>query len=221
MAATTENLVERLLKLDTCVVSDTLDKLGINGAVIGLQPMWHCPKIAGPVITVKLKTKGDEPPIRHLCTAAVEASKPGDIIVIDHAGRDYAAGWGGILSQAAKVKGVAGVICDGAIRDLDESHEIKFPVYAKCAVSVTARGRIVEEDFNIPVSIGRVSVSPGDIAFADGSGIVFLPGARAEEVVNEAESMAAREAAMTRDVQAGKSVVEVMGTNYEQMTGAH
>lgn len=219
MTATTESLVERLLKLDTCVVSDTLDKLGISGAVTGLAPMWHCPKIAGPVVTVKLKPKGDEPPKRHLCTAAVEASQPGDIIVIDHGGRDYAAGWGGILSQAAKVKGVAGVICDGAIRDLDESHDIRFPVYAKCAVPITARGRIVEEDFNVPISVGRVSVKPGDIVLADGSGVVFIPGARAEEVLSEAEGMAAREAAMTRDVQAGKSVVEVMGTNYETMTG--
>ena len=221
MTATAQELAERLLKLDTCVVSDTLDKLGIAGAVTGLGPMWHCPKIAGPIVTVKLKPKGEEPPIRHLCTAAVEASKPGDIIVIDHGGRDYAAGWGGILSQAAKVKGVAGVICDGAIRDLDESHEIRFPVYAKCAVSITARGRIVEESYNEPISIGRVSVKPGDIAFADGSGVVILPGQRAEEIVTAAEAMAVIEAAMTRDVQAGKSVVEVMGTNYEKMTGVH
>ncbi|MEE8518965.1 MAG: RraA family protein [Dehalococcoidia bacterium] len=213
-----DSIVERLAKLDTCAVSDAQDKLGIKGTVIGIAPLYPTGRIAGRAVTVKLKSKGDqEVSTRHLCTTAVEASDPGDIIVIDHRGRPDVAGWGGILSTAAKTKGLAGVIIDGATRDVDEAHDLGLPLFARAAVPLTARGRIIEESTNEPVEIGGVAVRPGDYVIADNSGIVFVPAERAEEVIPEAENIVAREAAMARDVLAGKSVVEVMGTNYEQM----
>src|SRR5689334_7350625 len=85
-------LVARLARLDTCAVSDALDRLGLTGAVSGLRPMWQCPRIAGRVITVKLKPASGERPARHLGPAAVDAAAPGNVIVIDHAGRSEAAG---------------------------------------------------------------------------------------------------------------------------------
>src|SRR4051812_49552382 len=136
------DLVERLARLDTCAVSDALDRLGLVGAVAGLRPMWPCPRVAGRVVTVKLKPATGERPSRHLGTAAVEAATPGDVIVVDHGGRAEAAGWGGILSLAAKVKGVGGVIVDGACRDVDESRDVRLPVFARSATPRTARGRI-------------------------------------------------------------------------------
>ena len=72
-------------------------------------------------------------------------------------------------------------------------------------------------DTNEQIEIGGVAVRPGDYVIADNSGVVVVPADRAAEVVPEAEHIVAREAAMARDVLAGKSVVEVMGTNYEQM----
>jgi len=115
------------------------------------------------------------------------------------------------------MKGLAGVVIDGATRDVDEACELGLPLFARAAVPLTARGRIVEESTNEPIEIGGVAVKPGDYVIADNSGIVVIPADRAEEVLPEAENIAAREAAMTHDVLAGKSVMEVMGTNYEQM----
>ena len=211
-------IVERLAKLDTCAVSDAQDKLGISGTVIGINPLYPATRIAGRAVTVRLKSKGpgEEAP-RHLCTAAVQASDPGDIIVIDHRGRADAAGWGGILSTAAKTRGVAGVIIDGASRDVDEAQGLGLPLFARSATPLTARGRIIEESTNEQIEIGGVTVRPGDYIIADNSGIVVVPADRAEEVLPEAETIVAREAAMAQDVIAGKSVAEVMGTNYEQM----
>jgi 4-hydroxy-4-methyl-2-oxoglutarate aldolase len=214
-----DDLVARLAKLDTCAVSDALDRLGLSGAVNGLHPMWQCPRTVGRVITVKLKRAGAERPARHLGTAAVEAATLGDVIVIDHGGRLEAAGWGGILSLAAKVKGVAGVIVDGACRDVDESRDVGLPIFARAGTPVTARGRIVEESFNEPIRIGHVAVSPGDLVIADWSGVVFVSRVRAEEIVKTAEEIAAREAQMAEAVRAGRSVVEVMGAGYERMLG--
>jgi 4-hydroxy-4-methyl-2-oxoglutarate aldolase len=213
-----DELVIRLLRMDTCSVSDALDRLGMRGTVHGIHEVWHCPRIAGRVVTVKLKRRdSDEPSRRHLGTAAIEAADPGDVIVIEHGAPDLAAGWGGILSLAAKLKGVGGVIVDGACRDVDDSREVKFPVYARSAVPTTARGRIVEEDFNVPIVVGGVDVRPGDLVIADGSGVVFVPADRAEEVIATAEGLAATEAQMAEALRAGRSVVEVMGANYESM----
>lgn len=209
--------VERLRQLDTCAVSDAQDKLGIAGTVIGILPLYETGRIAGRAVTFRLKSKGNETTTRHLGTTAVEAADPGDIIVCDHRGRTDVAGWGGILSTAAKARGVAGVIIDGASRDVDEAKGLGLPLFARAAVPLTARGRIVEESANEPIEIGGVSLAPGDYVIADNSGVVVVPQGRAAEVVPEAESIVAREQAMARDVTVGKSVVEVMGINYEQM----
>jgi 4-hydroxy-4-methyl-2-oxoglutarate aldolase len=214
------DLVERLARLDTCGVSDAMDRLGLSGAVQGLGPMWPCPRIAGEVITVRLRRAepGEHSP-RHLGTAAIEAGGPGTVIVIEHHDRADAAGWGGILSLAAKRKGVEGVIIDGTCRDVDDSRDVGFPVYARAATPMTARGRVVEASMGEPIRVGDLHVAPGDYVISDWSGVVFLPADRAEEIIGVAEGLAAREAAMADDVRAGKSVIEVMGANYEAMLG--
>jgi 4-hydroxy-4-methyl-2-oxoglutarate aldolase len=215
-----DSLAARLKRLDTCGVSDALDRLGLEGAVLGLQPMWPCPRIAGKVITVRLRrAEPGEHSARHLGTAAIEAGGPEQVIVIEHHAREDTAGWGGILSLAAHLKGVEGVIVDGTCRDVDDSRDAGFPVYARAATPMTARGRIVEDSMGEPIRVGDLSVSPGDYVIADWSGAVFIAGARAEEVITTAESLAAREAAMAEAVRSGKSVVEVMGANYEAMLG--
>jgi len=213
-------LTERLQQLDTCAVSDAMDRAGLLGAALGLQPAWHCPRISGRVVTVKLKPFVEgEKSNRHLGTAAIEAAAPGDVIVIDNGGRTYAGSWGGILSVAAKAARVAGVVADGACRDVDEARDLEFPVYARGGVPVTARGRIVEESFQEPISVCGVAVQPGDLVIADWTGVVFVPASRAEEVLATAEDIFAREAAMAADVRAGKKPSEVMGASYERMTG--
>jgi regulator of RNase E activity RraA len=215
-----DTLAARLARLDTCGVSDALDRLGLSGAVLGLRPMWPCPRIAGEVITVRLRrAEGGEHSPRHLGTAAIEAGGPGQVIVIEHHDREDAAGWGGILSLAARLKGIEGVIIDGTCRDVDDSRDAGFPVYARAATPMTARGRVVEASMGEQIRVGDVPVHSGDYVIADWSGAVFISAQRIEEVVEVAESLAAREAAMAEAVRNGRSVVEVMGANYESMLG--
>jgi regulator of RNase E activity RraA len=114
---------------------------------------------------------------------------------------------------------VAGVVADGACRDVDEARDLEFPVYALTGVPVTARGRIVEESFQEPVSVCGVAVQPGDLVIADWTGVVFVPATHAEEVLSTAEDIFAREATMAEAVRAGKKASEVMGASYERMTG--
>jgi 4-hydroxy-4-methyl-2-oxoglutarate aldolase len=211
-------LLTRLLALDSCAVSDALDSLGLPPAVDGLSPLVLHRRIAGPAVTVKL---GPERPtgaaVRHLGTAAIEASGPGDVIVIEHSSGAECAGWGGVLSAGAQMNGVSGVVIDGAARDIDEARALAFPIFGRWATARTARGRVYEQDFNCEITIGGVTVRPGDIAFADSSGVVFVPADRLEEIVKRAERIAERERLMVAALRRGEPITEVVGRDYETM----
>ncbi|MCY0877333.1 MAG: RraA family protein [Firmicutes bacterium] len=212
-----EEALTRLQKLDTCAVSDALDALGVPGVALGIHALWPSGKICGRVVTMQLVPAGRQTSSQHLGTRAIMAAQPGDIIVIDHRQRVDAAGWGGLLSLAAQLRGVAGVIVDGAVRDVDESRELGFPVFARDAVPLTARGRVVEDSVNQPVTVAGIRVYPTDYVLADGSGVVFIPHERIDEVLTRAESIQEREAEMARRVREGIPVTEVMGARYEEM----
>ncbi|HXV61328.1 MAG TPA: RraA family protein [Vicinamibacteria bacterium] len=212
--------IERWLTLDTGAVSDALDKLGLAGVVSGIRPLTGPTKIAGRVVTVKLVEAIGPRAHRHLCTAAIEAAEPGDVIVVEHRTRDDCAGWGGLLSAAAKTRGLSGTLVDGAVRDVDESRELGYPVFARAAVPKTARGRIVEDSWNLTVTIGEIEVHPGDLVIADSSGVVFVGAARERDVFEAAEAIARREHRMAEAVRAGTPVSQVLGDDYEWMTSS-
>lgn len=211
-------LVARLEQLDACAVSDALDALKLKGAHSGIPRRSTKRRIAGTVQTVKLHS--EEPAggsKRHLGTAAIEAADDLTVIVVEQRTGIDCAGWGGVLANAAKAKGVRGVIMEGPARDVDEYEEIGFPVFSRFTTPHTARGRVWEQSFGETVQVGDAPVNPGDFVIADGSGVVFIAADRAEEVIAVAETIAAKERLMTVDVLAGKPVSEVMGTNYEDM----
>jgi regulator of RNase E activity RraA len=213
----TDNIVDRLRQIDTCALSDALDALGLKGTVIGIKPISVLRRVSGRVQTVKLDHASENVPKVHLCSAAVDAAESGDVIVVENHAREDAAGWGGILSTAAAHKGLSATIVDGPVRDADESRDVDYPVFARSAIPFTARGRIAEHAWNIPVDIGGVTVNPGDLVLADGSGVVFVDQNREEDIVAKAEEIAAKEAAMAAAVRQGKKVSDVMGGDYENM----
>ena len=216
----TEDPIARLRRLDACAVSDACDRLKLAPAVTGITPQTVRARIAGRITTVKVaagEKKGGS--ARHLCTAAIEAAEPGGVVVVEQLTGIDAAGWGGILSRAAKQRGLSGAVIDGPTRDVDEALEIEFPVFARGKTARTARGRIHEADTNVPVHIGGQRVEPGEYVIADSSGIVFIKPENIEAVLEAAKMIAAREAAMTKDVLAGKPVSQVMGASYEQLLG--
>ena len=92
-----------------------------------------------------------------------------------------------------------------------------FPVFARTTTARTARNRIVEVGTDIPVTIGDVIVHPGDYVVADGSAVAFLTQNDAARILDAAETIAWREAAMAKALQDGKPITEVMGADYEHM----
>lgn len=215
----TDSLLRRLAALDVCSVSDAMDALGLDGAVVGLVPLWEGARLVGRAVTIRLE-EGPPPldaKVVHLGAAAIEASSPGDVIIVDNAGRTDMGGWGGLLTLAASMRGIAGVVVDGAGRDVDEARELRFPTFARSSVQRTARGRVHEAATGQPVELAGVPVSPGDIVMADGSGVVCMPAGRAADVVDKAEDIRDREKDMQRALTAGTPVSRVLGGDYERM----
>ena len=199
----------RFLKLSTTNLSDAMDKVGVRGAVIGIRPMYDCPRIVGRAVTIKITAAGMMKSKHHLGVQAIDSSEEGDIIVIDNRGDLNNNCWGEVLSMGAKMKGVSGVVVDGAARDIDMCKEFEFPVYARGTIPITARGRIMQESFNEVIRIGDVQVRPGDIVIADVNGVVVIPVEKLDEVLGAAEDIFKKEAAMVEDLKNGLSIMEV------------
>jgi regulator of RNase E activity RraA len=213
-----DDFTTRLSHLDSCAVSDALDRLGLRGVATGIHRCASDHRISGRVVTVKLEADDGRPVAsRHLGTTAIETAQPGDVIVIEQRSGIDAASWGGNLSLAARLRDIAGVIVDGPARDIDEAHGYDFPLFARSRTPHTARGRIVETGTNVPIVVSDIAVAPGDFVVADGTGVVFVAASQIEAVLDAAEAIAERERAMVAALREGLPVTQVMGKSYESM----
>jgi regulator of RNase E activity RraA len=213
-----DDYIARLKPIDTCALSDALDRLGLKGVVTGLTQRSGEGRIAGRATTVKLGLGAPPPgPPVHLGAKAIEASGPDNVIVIEQRTGVEAGSWGGLLTLGAQVRGVAGVVSDGPVRDIDEAIAFGFPVFCRSLTAFTARGRIVEKATNEPITVGGIEVKPGDYVAADRSAVVFIAPDNIEKVLEAAEAIVAREQAMAAALRAGTPVGEVMGGGYEHM----
>ena len=218
----TDPHVQRLRRLDACAASDALDKLGLAGAVTGLPQRSGDGRIAGRAVTMKVGPGQPPPgPPKHLGCTAIELAGPQDVIVVEQRSGIEAGCWGGLLTLGAKVGGVAGVVADGPLRDVDEAIAYGFPVWSRSLTSRTARGRVVELGTQVPVQLGdaqgEVTVHPGDYVLADRSAVIVIAAADIERVLDAAEAIVAREAAMAKAILAGTPIGQVMGGAYEHM----
>jgi|SRR5580698_6644083 4-hydroxy-4-methyl-2-oxoglutarate aldolase len=210
--------LHRVRALSVCDLSDALDTLGLPPAVTGLVATSAARPIAGRAVTVKLmsgQAPGGAP--RHLCTAAVEVAGPDSVIVVEQRTAIDAASWGGLLSQAARYRGISGTIVDGPVRDVEESNAIGYTVYARSMTARTARGRIHEAECQTPIRLGDTIVGPGDYVAIDRSGCVVIPQTHVEQVLATAEQILTKSQVLAKTVQQGMPVSQAMDAGYETM----
>ena len=155
------------------------------------------------------------------CTA-IEQAGPDSIIVVEQRSGLEAGCWGGLLTLGAKMRGVAGVIAEGPLRDVDEAIAYEFPIYSRSLTARTARARVVELGTQVPVTIGaavggEVVVNPGDYVLADRSAVIFIAPTHIDRVVAAAEAIVAKEAAMAKAILSGAPIGQIMSGNYEHM----
>lgn len=211
-------ILARLAAIDTCALSDALDKLGLVGQVTGLRRESGAGRVAGIAVTVKLGTGVPPPgPPIHLGARAIEASDQNSIIVVEQRTGVEAGCWGGLLSRGARHANVRAVVADGPVRDIDEARELDFPIFTNRVTCFTARARVVEKATNVPVEIGAVTVQPGDFVVADDSAVIVIRPDDIAAVLQAAEDICAREAAMIAEMATGAPISAVLGGNYEHM----
>lgn len=217
MTAVADTLA-RLAAIDTCALSDALDKLGLGGQVTGLPRESGEGRVAGVAVTMKLGT-GDPPPGPpvHLGVKAIQAADENSVIVIEQRTGLDAGCWGGLLTRGAIHARVRAVVADGPVRDIDEARELGFPIFTNRLTCFTARSRVVEKATNVPVQIGSVTVSPGDYVVADGAAVIVIPPAEVERVLAAAEDIVSREQSMIAAMDKGTPLHDVLGGNYEYM----
>jgi regulator of RNase E activity RraA len=187
-------IIAALQDIPVAALSDNLHR---NIGSVGLQP-YHRPghkTMAGTAVTVKTRGGDNLTPMR-----AFEFCRPGDVLVIDAGGDITNAVIGGILSFYTATIGTAGLVLDGAIRDVAEIRARDFPVYAR---GVNHRGPYKDGpgEINVPVSVGGMVVNPGDIVVGDQDGLMAFARDEAELLIEKAHAHLATEA---RTIQAMK-----------------
>jgi len=201
-----------LVGIPTASLSDALDRLEIRGFMSHeIKPLGKYPRIAGPAVTVK-DAPTTEKMMPLLAMEAIDSASKGSIIVRSVEGtdaRDYAL-WGGLMSQAAKVKGIQAAILDGGARDLIEAEQMKFRVYARSVVPSTSVGRTKVSAINVPIECGGVTVAPRDVIVADPDGVVVIPKQRLTEVLKLAQEIDDVEKAEVVELRKGSSMAEVI-----------
>ncbi len=205
-------MFDRIASLATSTLANALDDTGFHNNVMpAIKSVATGLRFAGPAVTIKEAsgTFGSFPSEDFKVGAMIDAATTGDVIVIDAGAVPYST-WGGMASYAAKIKGIAGIVVDGGVRDLEEIVEFDFPVFARFTVPTTGRTRLRVEAINEPIVVDGVRVEPGDIIVGDGTGVVCLPRESAAKIVSLAEEFAQDDASAMKELKGGLSFSEAM-----------
>jgi 4-hydroxy-4-methyl-2-oxoglutarate aldolase len=189
--------------LSTTDLSDALDRLGIAGQCLGIMPLSRSFRLVGRAFTVHYVPVSVE---RGTVGDYIDDLGPGDVVVLDNAGRLDATVWGDLLTSTAHRRGVAGTVIDGVCRDIDRSIELSYPIYSRGNWMRTGKDRVRVDGVNVPVSLGGVRVEPGDYLRGDGDGVVVVPAARISEVLTAAQEIHAAEEAIRAEIATGSDL---------------
>ncbi len=192
---------EAFLKVSTPNLSDAMQR---GGAIHGLRPHLKeaTTRVAGPAVTVVTRDGDWAKPVE-----AIDRAGPGDVVVVDAGGGETAV-WGELASWSAHGRRLAGVVVDGAIRDLDAILELGFPAFSR-HVSANAGEPKGHGEIGVEVTVGGQRVRPGDWIVGDASGLVVVPRERAAEVANRALDVLEHENRVREEIRRGSTLASV------------
>ena len=201
--ANTRDIVERFVDFDPATLFEAAGRKGNVDPAI--RPAWHGAKVCGRAFTVEC------PPCDNLMLhIAVANAKPGAIIVATVGGFLLAGAWGEILTEAALACGVAGLVIDGAVRDIDAIEALRFPVFSRgLAIGSCTKERPGKLD--VPIQLGGAAVRPGDLVVGNADGLVVVEQGRIEEVYQAAVERRKRESEIITKLRQGRTTLELLG----------
>lgn len=170
-----------------------------------LRPLAPGMVLAGPALTVRC-TPGDNLAL-HL---AIAAARPGDVLVVDYGGSLASGPFGEIMALACQMRGIAGLIMDGAVRDSAQIATLGFPVFAR-GVNIRGTAKLDRGQVGGPVSMGGATIVPGDIILGDADAILVLGAKDLPAALAAAETRTEREAVMMDRLRLGETTLEILG----------
>ncbi|MHB9880387.1 RraA family protein [Pacificimonas sp. ICDLI1SI03] len=197
--------IERARALDTATLSDALDKLGIVGQcyrIAGRAPGFE---MTGRAFTLKCGPAATPP---GTVGDYIDDVPPESVITIDNGGREDATIWGDILTEIAHRRGLAGTVIDGISRDVKLCRELGYPVFSRGHWMRTGKDRVQVESMQQPVTIGGARVCAGDILRGDDDGVIVIPQAHEDSILNAAEEIARAEDAIRTACRTGMRLDE-------------
>ncbi len=183
-------LVEEFKKLSVALVSDALDRLGIHGQCLGIQPIAPGSKTAGRAFTLKYIPCGMD---KGTVGDYIDDVPPNDVVVMDNAGRVDCTVWGDILTSVANKRRLAGTVIHGACRDVARSVDLGYPIFSRGKFMRTGKDRVQLEGVNVPISLGDVQVRQGDIVLGSDDGVLVVPKEYETDVLSMAQSISEAE----------------------------
>lgn len=216
---------DRLAKVSTATLCTALFKRGLRNQFIqDVRPLNPgLPNMVGPAFTLRyIPAREDLNPIAvfqdrgHPQRKAVEQCPPGAVFVIDSRKDARAASAGSILVSRLMVRGVAGIVTDGGLRDSPEIARLAIPAYHHRPSAPTNLTLHQALDIDVPIGCGDVAVFPGDVVVGDAEGVVIIPAHLADEVAAEATEMTAFEDFVTEEVLKGRSILGLYPPTDEQ-----
>lgn len=189
--------------ISTASISDGLDSLGLLGSLHGIAALRQGQRALGPAFTVSYEpvdgtggTVGD----------FLDDVPEGAVIVIDNAGRTDCTVWGGIMSQVAHERGIAGTVINGACRDVAVATVAGYPIWSVSRFMRTGKDRVRVAAVQATIVIDGVRIEPGDVVVADDDGVVVVPAARWSEVFEAADRIDHAEDLIVETVRAGATL---------------
>jgi len=199
----TQELVDALATLPAATLYEGMGKAGAVNHHI--RPMCPGSRLAGLAYTIRILPGETAAVLR-----AIEEAPTGSVLVIDTGGDGESAVWGGTSSLASKVRGLAGCVTNGLVRDIDEIADIGVPVYA---AGITVTGTIKNHPgwVGIPVAVGGQVIHPGDILVGDADGVVVIPKSLAKEALDGGMKQRAKEESRDARIKTGEPLTLVLG----------
>lgn len=190
----------------SAVFADAQGRRGVMHSAI--KPILPT-KLVGPAVTVRLAPGDLQDPL-----AALSVVQPGDVVVVEAGGETETAVWGGLMGALFRLRGVAGAVVDGSVRDIDENRSLPFQLFSR---GVTPRGthtmlsgRTDSVELQVNIQCGGQLVRPGDMIVGDELGVTVIPRENIEPVLATAREQAAREVETRRRIATGSTFEELL-----------
>jgi 3-hexulose-6-phosphate synthase/6-phospho-3-hexuloisomerase len=200
-AAKKEESVETILSIVS--TSNVSDAMHHRGEMHGLRPVSVEKRFFGKAFTVKAYPGDWSKTVQ-----AIDKAQRGDVIVID-AHESQVALWGELATRSALSRGIAGLVIDGGVRDVEEIKGLKFPIYARCVSPAAGEPKGMGE-LSVPITCGGVDVEPGDYILADRNGVVVIPKKRAMEISRRALYVKEKENRVKKEIEDGKTLGQIL-----------